>query len=157
MYPYRYRGFMLDTSRNYFSVETIKRTIVGMAHAKLNRFHWHITDSQSFPYMSKAFPQLAKYGAYSSKEIYTADDIKHIADFARIRGIQVSSFLNFYRVLFVYKKNFGACFGCRCFCLCALWLEQTHKTFPVKHLIDLMSFYRSYRKLTHQHMWEAVI
>lgn len=92
MYPYRYRGFMLDTSRNYFSVETIKRTIVGMAHAKLNRFHWHITDSQSFPYMSKAFPQLAKYGAYSSKEIYTADDIKHIADFARIRGIQVSSF-----------------------------------------------------------------
>lgn len=66
-----------------------------MAHAKLNRFHWHITDSQSFPYMSKAFPQLAKYGAYSSKEIYTADDIKHIADFARIRGIQVSSFWTF--------------------------------------------------------------
>lgn len=60
-----------------------------MAHAKLNRFHWHITDSQSFPYMSKAYPQLAKYGAYSSKEIYTADDIKHVADFARIRGIQV--------------------------------------------------------------------
>lgn len=88
----RYRGLMLDTSRNYFSVETIKRTIVGMAHAKLNRFHWHITDSQSFPYMSKAYPQLAKYGAYSSKEIYTADDIKHIADFARIRGIQVSIF-----------------------------------------------------------------
>lgn len=81
---------MLDTSRNYFSVETIKRTIVGMAHAKLNRFHWHITDSQSFPYMSNAYPQLAKYGAYSSKEIYTADDIKHIAEFARIRGIQVS-------------------------------------------------------------------
>lgn len=61
-----------------------------MAHAKLNRFHWHITDSQSFPYMSNAYPQLAKYGAYSSKEIYTADDIKHIAEFARIRGIQVS-------------------------------------------------------------------
>ncbi|XP_055315467.1 probable beta-hexosaminidase fdl isoform X1 [Sitodiplosis mosellana] len=86
---FKYRGFMLDTSRNYFSVETIKRTIVGMAHAKLNRFHWHITDSQSFPYMSKAYPQLAKYGAYSSKEIYTADDIKHITDFARIRGIQI--------------------------------------------------------------------
>lgn len=83
---------MLDTSRNYFSVETIKRTIVGMAHAKLNRFHWHITDSQSFPYMSKAYPQLAKFGAYSSKEIYTADDIKHITEFARIRGIQVSCY-----------------------------------------------------------------
>lgn len=80
---------MLDTSRNYFSVETIKRTIVGMSHAKMNRFHWHITDSQSFPYMSKAYPQLAKYGAYSSKEIYTGDDIKEIAEFARVRGIQI--------------------------------------------------------------------
>lgn len=80
---------MLDTSRNYFSIETIKRIIIGMAHAKLNRFHWHITDSQSFPYSSKAYPQLAEYGAYSNKEIYTADDIKHVADFARVRGIQI--------------------------------------------------------------------
>lgn len=95
---------MLDTSRNYFSVETIKRTIVGMAHAKLNRFHWHITDSQSFPYMSKAYPQLAKYGAYSSKEIYTGDDIKHITEFARIRGIQVRNKFD-YRVQDFQKKE----------------------------------------------------
>lgn len=90
IFDYRYRGFMLDTSRNYFSIETIKRIIVGMSHAKLNRFHWHITDSQSFPYMSKAYPQLAKYGAYSNEEIYTIDDIKHVTEFARVRGIQVS-------------------------------------------------------------------
>lgn len=60
-----------------------------MAHSKLNRFHWHISDSQSFPYVSKAYPQLAQYGAYSSKEIYTADDIRDVVDFARVRGIQV--------------------------------------------------------------------
>lgn len=83
---------MLDTSRNYFSIETIKRTIVGMAHSKLNRFHWHITDSQSFPYKSDAYPQLAKYGAYSNKEVYTAKDIQHVAEFARVRGIQVRIF-----------------------------------------------------------------
>lgn len=87
---------MLDTSRNYFTVDSIKRTLVGMAHSKLNRFHWHITDSQSFPYVSKSYPQLAKYGAYSSKEIYTGDDIKEIADFARVRGIQVSAHTNVY-------------------------------------------------------------
>lgn len=80
---------MLDTSRNYFTVDAIKRTLVGMAHSKLNRFHWHISDSQSFPYVSKAYPQLAQYGAYSSKEVYTFDDIKEIAEFARVRGIQV--------------------------------------------------------------------
>lgn len=80
---------MLDTSRNFFSVETIKRTLIGMAHSKLNRFHWHLTDTQSFPYSSKAYPQMAKYGAYSAKEVYTAGDIKDIADFARVRGIQI--------------------------------------------------------------------
>lgn len=85
---------MLDTSRNYFTVEAIKRTLIGMAHSKLNRFHWHISDSQSFPYVSKAYPQLAQYGAYSSREIYTADDIKEIAEFARVRGIQVKIILD---------------------------------------------------------------
>lgn len=86
---HRYRGLMLDTSRNYFSVETIRRTLIGMAHTKMNRFHWHISDSQSFPYVSKAYPQLAKYGAYSEQEVYTQDDIKSITEFARVRGIQV--------------------------------------------------------------------
>lgn len=86
---YRYRGLMLDTSRNYFTVDSIKRTLIGMAHSKLNRFHWHITDSQSFPYVSKSYPQLSQYGAYSSKEIYTSEDIREVADFARVRGIQV--------------------------------------------------------------------
>lgn len=87
--PTRYRGLMLDTSRHYFSTDTIKRTLVGMAHSKLNRFHWHITDSQSFPFQSKHYPELAKYGAYSSHEVYTPQDVKDIADFARVRGIQV--------------------------------------------------------------------
>lgn len=85
----RYRGLMLDTARNYFSVETIERTLIGMSHAKMNRFHWHISDSQSFPYVSKAYPQLAKYGAYSDQEVYTASDIKSLTEFARVRGIQI--------------------------------------------------------------------
>lgn len=86
---FRYRGIMLDTSRHYFSVDAIKRTLVGMAHSKLNRFHWHMTDSQSFPYVSKHYPQLAKYGAYSSREVYTMDDVREIVAFARPRGIQI--------------------------------------------------------------------
>lgn len=80
---------MLDTSRHYFSVDAIKRTLVGMSHSKLNRFHWHLTDSQSFPFVSKHYPELAKYGAYSSSEIYTHDDVKDIVSFAQVRGIQI--------------------------------------------------------------------
>lgn len=86
---FRYRGLMLDTSRHFFSVAAIKRTLMGMAHSKLNRFHWHMTDSQSFPYRSKHYPQLAQYGAYSNEEMYTPEDVKEIVDYARVRGIQV--------------------------------------------------------------------
>lgn len=88
-FPISFRGLMLDTSRHYFSVESIKRTLVGMSHSKLNRFHWHITDSQSFPLVSKHYPQLAQYGAYSDREIYTTDDVREIVQFAKVRGIQV--------------------------------------------------------------------
>lgn len=80
---------MLDTSRHYFSLESIKRTLVGMSHVKLNRFHWHLTDSQSFPFVSKNYPELAEYGAYSTSEIYTHEDIREIVEFARVRGIQI--------------------------------------------------------------------
>lgn len=86
---FRFRGLMLDTSRHYFSVESIKRTLIGMAHSKLNRFHWHITDSQSFPYVSRHYPELAQHGAYSTHEVYTVDDVRDVVEFARVRGIQV--------------------------------------------------------------------
>ncbi|CAG9806447.1 unnamed protein product [Chironomus riparius] len=86
---FNYRGLMLDTSRHYFSTDTIKRIIAGMSHVKLNRFHWHLTDSQSFPFVSKKYPELAIYGAYSSKEVYTHDDILNVVEFAKIRGIQI--------------------------------------------------------------------
>uniref|UniRef100_A0A1S4GU30 beta-N-acetylhexosaminidase n=1 Tax=Anopheles gambiae TaxID=7165 RepID=A0A1S4GU30_ANOGA len=86
---FNYRGLMLDTSRHYFTVDAIKRTLVGMSHSKLNRFHWHITDSQSFPFVSRHYPQLARYGAYSEREVYTADDVRELTAFAKVRGIQI--------------------------------------------------------------------
>jgi len=57
---YAYRGFMLDTSRNYFPLPAIKRTIDAMGHSKLNVFHWHATDSHSFPLDLPSAPQMAR-------------------------------------------------------------------------------------------------
>lgn len=86
---YPYRGVLIDTARNYFSVDSIKRTIEAMASSKLNTFHWHITDSQSFPFVSKSNPTFSKLGAYSPSKVYTEKDIKEIIEFAHVRGIRV--------------------------------------------------------------------
>jgi len=66
---YPHRGFLLDTSRNYFSVDSIKRTIDAMAVVKLNSFHWHITDSHSFPFVAKSKPELHQFGAYQPDKV----------------------------------------------------------------------------------------
>lgn len=58
---YAYRGFMLDTARHYFPMATIKRHIDAMAHSKLNVFHWHATDSHSFPLDLPSAPLMSKY------------------------------------------------------------------------------------------------
>ncbi|XP_053683247.1 chitooligosaccharidolytic beta-N-acetylglucosaminidase [Sabethes cyaneus] len=86
---YTHRGVALDTSRNYVDVASIKRTIDTLAMVKMNVFHWHVTDSQSFPLVINSQPILHKYGAYSRKEIYTAEDVADIVQYALVRGIRV--------------------------------------------------------------------
>ncbi|KAI0072037.1 N-acetylhexosaminidase [Panus rudis PR-1116 ss-1] len=86
---YPYRGLMLDTSRNFFPVSDIKRTLDAMTLAKMNQFHWHATDSQSFPLQIPGFIEIATKGAYSSSMVYTTDDIKSIVSYAAARGIDV--------------------------------------------------------------------
>ncbi|PFH54030.1 glycoside hydrolase family 20 protein [Amanita thiersii Skay4041] len=86
---YPYRGFMLDTARNYFPVSDIKRVLDAMSLVKLNTFHWHVVDSQSFPLIVPGFEEISQKGAYSSAQIYSPDDVKHIVNYAAQRGIDV--------------------------------------------------------------------
>jgi hexosaminidase len=60
-----------------------------MAQSKLNVFHFHIVDDQSFPYQSRTFPLMSEKGAYSRLHIYSQDDIAQVIEFARERGIRV--------------------------------------------------------------------
>lgn len=86
---YSYRGLLLDTARNFMSIPSILRTIDGLASCKMNVFHWHITDSQSFPLEVPSLPDINRFGAYSEREIYRVTEIRDIIEYAKNRGVRV--------------------------------------------------------------------
>ncbi|XP_028129173.1 probable beta-hexosaminidase fdl isoform X2 [Diabrotica virgifera virgifera] len=86
---FSYRGLMVDTSRNFMSTDSLRRVLEGMAASKLNVFHWHVTDSQSFPLEVPSLPLLSKTGSYSPEMTYSPAEVKDLVHFARVRGIRV--------------------------------------------------------------------
>jgi hexosaminidase len=86
---FAHRGVMLDTSRNYYPVEDILRTIGAMSANKLNLFHWHITDSHSFPLVVPSEPDLAGKGSYGPDMQYSPDDVTRIVQFGLEHGVRV--------------------------------------------------------------------
>ena len=57
----------LDTCRHYIAKSVIKDNLDLMEMNKYNVFHWHMTDDNSFPYVSKRFPNLRwALGKFSS-------------------------------------------------------------------------------------------
>jgi hexosaminidase len=86
---YPYRGLMIDTSRHYLPISLILSNLDAMEMNKLNVLHWHMTDSQSWPYKSEAYPELAVKGAYCDACVYDARDVTNVIQEALYRGIRV--------------------------------------------------------------------
>jgi hexosaminidase len=84
---FQWRGFMLDVSRHFEPVSVVERTLDGMAAAKLNVFHWHLSDDQGFRAESKKYPRLTQ--AASEGEFYTQDQLREVVAYASARGIRV--------------------------------------------------------------------
>ena len=59
-----WRGFMLDVSRHFFTVDEVKRVLDLMSLYKLNTFHWHLVDDQGWRIEIKKYPKLASVGAW---------------------------------------------------------------------------------------------
>lgn len=57
---YPHRGLLIDTARNYLTLDAIKRQIDGLAASKMNVLHWHATDSQSFPLALQDTPEMSR-------------------------------------------------------------------------------------------------
>jgi hexosaminidase len=84
---FAWRGLLIDSVRHFMPVDTIKRQLRGMASAKLNVLHWHLTDDQGWRIESLAYPklqQLASDGWY-----YTRQQIREVVDYATLLGIRV--------------------------------------------------------------------
>ncbi|KAF9349011.1 hypothetical protein BGX26_012636 [Mortierella sp. AD094] len=86
---YSHRGILLDTSRNYIHVKDILRTLDAMSIVKFNVFHWHVLDQQTYPLVSKAYPDLAAKGAERPDYIYSEQDVATIIQHGQELGIRV--------------------------------------------------------------------
>jgi hexosaminidase len=76
---FKWRGFMLDVSRHFFSKDDVKRVLEEMALHKLNMFHWHLTDDQGWRIEIKKYPKLTEIGAWRKQSLITPphDDDGH--------------------------------------------------------------------------------
>ncbi|NII10768.1 family 20 glycosylhydrolase [Oleiagrimonas sp. C23AA] len=61
---YTWRGLMVDSARHMQSVDELRKIIDQMAQAKLNIFHWHLTDDQGWRLQIKRYPKLTQIGAW---------------------------------------------------------------------------------------------
>lgn len=84
-----HRGINMDVARNYFPLDDIKRQIDAAAYVKMNRFHIHITDGQSWPLVIPALPELSEKGAYRKDLVYTPENVKELQLYGAVRGVQV--------------------------------------------------------------------
>lgn len=96
---YKYRGFMLDSGRYFWTVKEVKRFIDLIALHKINVFHWHLTEDQGWRIEIKKYPLLTEKGSKrshtnfnlfkSESGFYTQEQIKEIVKYCHDRFIKV--------------------------------------------------------------------
>ncbi|KAK5168717.1 Glucosamine-6-phosphate isomerase (Glucosamine-6-phosphate deaminase) (GNPDA) (GlcN6P deaminase) [Saxophila tyrrhenica] len=84
-----WRGMNVDTARTFKPMADLYATIDAMAYNKMNRFHWHITDSQAWPLVIPSMPELADQGAYASFQQYSAADVQALQEYGALVGVEV--------------------------------------------------------------------
>ncbi len=63
-YPrFKWRGFMLDVGRHFFTKSEVKKVLDLMAFLKLNKFHFHLTEDQGWRVEIKKYPLLTEIGS----------------------------------------------------------------------------------------------
>ncbi|MCI5779574.1 MAG: beta-N-acetylhexosaminidase [Lentisphaeria bacterium] len=83
-----WRGFLLDSARHFQSAETVKQVIRLLAEFRINSFHWHLTDNDSWRIESKHLPALAGKGRRDDG-FYTRRDLREVTELARELGVRI--------------------------------------------------------------------
>ncbi len=91
---YKWRSFMLDSGRQFQSVEFIKQYLDYLAMLKINIFHWHLTEGQGWRIKIPKYPKLTEIGSRvadgdEQHGYYTRDEIREIVNYAKDRYIIV--------------------------------------------------------------------
>jgi hexosaminidase len=91
---YPWRGFMLDSGRQYQTPEFIRRYLDFLAMLKINVFHWHLTEGQGWRIEIKRYPKLTEIGSKiadgaEQQGYYSQDEIREIVQYAKERCITV--------------------------------------------------------------------
>lgn len=94
-YPrFAYRGVMLDVSRHFFPVDTVKRYIDLIAAYKLNALHLHLSDDQGWRIEIKSWPNLTEHGSKSEVGegeggFFTQEDYRELVRYAQERFVVI--------------------------------------------------------------------
>ena len=100
------RDQMIDTSRQYLKPCIINNILFAMSLNKLNVLHWHITDTQSFPFVSKVYPLFASKGAFGPYQQYSLNDIADLVSYAQERGIRVVPEFDVCYIIYFHTAHF---------------------------------------------------
>lgn len=91
-----HRGVLMDVSRHFFDVETVKSMIEQCSLRKLNRLHWHLSDDQGYRLESERFPLLNEIGSWRKEKdgstyggFYTKEQVRDIISYAKARGMEI--------------------------------------------------------------------
>lgn len=112
-YPrFDYRGVHFDVSRHFFGTDYIKKQLDLLATYKINRLHWHLTDSEGWRLEIPSKPRLTDFAAWRPDQYYTdwcdngrtyceqgtpgayggyytEEDVRDVVEYARLRNITV--------------------------------------------------------------------
>lgn len=88
---FRIRGFMHDVGRSYISLEELKREIDLLSRYKINVFHWHLTENQSWRLESKIFPMLndSIHTTRMPGKYYTLEEAKELVEYCKQRHVML--------------------------------------------------------------------